>query len=94
MSIYDDRDIPEEGGKSDEKVIVEPRIKSGSAFVQADLVLDGCGKVISVGNAVTAVKPGDEVLFDPLAGQSITLFGKLLKILHESEVTLADMKET
>lgn len=89
MSIYDDRHVNEEGGKSENKVVVEPRIRTDIDCVIGDLVLDGCGKVVSVGNAVEKVKPGDEVIFDQTAGQDLLLFGKLLKILNESEVTPA-----
>jgi len=44
--------------------------------------------VLSIGTAVFTVKPGDEVFFDKTAGEDILLFGKILKILKESEVTL------
>ncbi len=94
MSIYDDHDISEESGNSADKVVVEPRIKTETDLAQGDLVMDGLGKVVSVGTAVTMVKPGDEVCFDQTAGQNVMIFGKLLKILKESEVTPVALNET
>lgn len=94
MSIYDDHDISEESGNSADKVVVEPRIKTETDLAQGDLVMDGLGKVVSVGTAVTMVKPGDEVSFDQTAGQNVMIFGKLLKILKESEVTPVALNET
>lgn len=94
MSIYDDRDIPEESGNSGDKVVVEPGIKTETDLARGNLVFDSYGKVISVGNAVTSVKPGDAVFFDQTTGEDIIIFGKILKILKESEVTLASGKES
>ncbi|HPJ96768.1 MAG TPA: hypothetical protein PK022_05625 [Syntrophales bacterium] len=88
MSIYDDRDIPDQEEKSDDKVVVEARIKPETDIVRGKLLFDGCGKVVSIGTGVLTVKPGDEVFFDQAAGEDILLFGKILKILKESEVTL------
>lgn len=85
----DDSNFSDEGRKVDDNVVVEPRIKSEASDVHGGLVLDGCGKVVSIGADVQAVKPGDEVTFDPTAGQDVLLFGKLLKILKESEVSPA-----
>lgn len=81
--------ISEEGEKTDDKIVVEPRIKSDLPGVQGGLVLEGRGKVVSVEAEVKTIKPGDDVTFDQTAGQDVLLFGKLLKILKESEVTPA-----
>ena len=84
-----DSNVSGDGGKADDKVVVEPKVKPGVYSVQGSLLLEGCGKVVSIGTAVKAVKPGDEVTFDPTAGQDVLLFGKLLKILAENEITPA-----
>jgi hypothetical protein len=90
----DDSTFSGEGGTADNKVVVEPRVKSDVPYVKGGLVLDGCGKVVSIGAEVTAVRPGDAVTFDPTAGQDVLLFGKLLKILKESEVSPATARES
>ena len=93
MGIYEDRDISDQEEKADDKVVVEPRIKPETDIARGELLLDGYGKVLSIGTGVLTVKPGDEVFFDKSAGEDILLFGKILKILKESEVTLTAMMD-
>jgi len=50
--------------------------------------------VISVGSAVTTVKPGDEVTFNETEGQEVLIFGKMLKILKETDITLPSDKKS
>lgn len=73
--------------KLQDKVVVEPEIKTGSVNIPGGLLLSAQGKVISIEANVTTCKPGDIVTFDQTAGQEILLFGRILKILKESEVT-------
>ena len=75
-------------GTSEDKVVVEPVIKSDASVIPGGLLIEGRGKVISIGEAVKTVKPGDEVTFDETEGQDVLLFGKVLKILTESAITL------
>ena len=90
----DNRIISEGVEKTNDKVVIEPRFKPGMYDDRGGLLLDGHGKVISVGTAVKIFKPGDEVTFDPTAGQAVQLFGKVLKILPESEITPAEEKQS
>lgn len=90
----DDRILSEGVEKTDDKVVVEPRFRTGMYNDQGGLLLEGYGKVVSVGTGVKVFKPGDEVTFDPTAGQDVQLFGKVLKILMENEITPAEAKES
>ncbi|HOO40007.1 MAG TPA: hypothetical protein PK425_04790 [Syntrophales bacterium] len=83
-----------ESGESEDKVVVEPVIKSDALKVQRGILVEGRGKVISIGGAVKTVKPGDEVTFDETEGQDVLLFGKVLKILKESEIVPLAKKES
>ena len=60
-----------ESGESEDKVVVEPVIKSDALKVQRGILVEGRGKVISIGGAVKTVKPGDEVTFDETEGQDV-----------------------
>jgi co-chaperonin GroES (HSP10) len=90
----DDHNFSGEEEKTDDKVVIEPRFKPDTYNDQGGLLLEDRGKVISVGIDVKAFKPGDEVTFDHTSGQDVQLFGKVLKILKESEINPAQTSES
>ncbi|MDX9746505.1 MAG: hypothetical protein WCX84_01370 [Syntrophales bacterium] len=83
----------EERGKDEDKVVIQPKLLEGITDLREGIGIAGSGKILSVGDKVTMFKPGDEVVFDQTAGQDLLLFGKVLKILREDEVTLAEEKQ-
>jgi len=92
--VSEDQMAPGQKGTAEDKVVVEPAIKSDASAIQGGIVLEGRGKVISVGSAVTTVKPGDEVTFNETEGQEVLIFGKMLKILKETDITLPSDKKS
>ena len=84
--IYKDQVHSGQEGTSDDRVVVEPRVQAGLTDAQGGMLLEGRGKVVTVGSKVNMFKPGDEVVFDPSLGQDVLLYGRILKILAENEV--------
>ena len=77
--------ISEENENLKDKVVIEPEVKDVILGTGGGLLLSGRGKVISVEANVKNIKPGDIVCFEEDAGQEAMVFGKILKILKESE---------
>jgi len=90
----EDQMIPGRNDTSEDKVVVQPEIKSDASVIQGGLLMEGRGKVISIGGAVKTVKPGDEVTFNEAEGQEVLLFGKVLKILSERDVNPVTEKDS